>query len=200
VPVLLGTDVPELDQLLGIVNSPEPEQCLMVVTRAQALKQAENSTVRESEQQCGGSHILRRRNNPLLAVSLMMNCFERLPEACRVPTISENSTAGSHTPLGISGDDLRRLQWEDATLTKGYESVTNFDYPPGGSHYWRDGLLCRQWKPSKRAPELVIEQIVLPEQCRTKVLELAQSIPLSGHLGKDKTRERISHLVWSRCR
>jgi len=35
VPVLLGTDVPELHQLLGIMNLPvSSEQCLMVVTRA----------------------------------------------------------------------------------------------------------------------------------------------------------------------
>ena len=40
-PVLLGTDMPELNQLLGI-SSPVPnEQSLMVVTRAQALRQSE---------------------------------------------------------------------------------------------------------------------------------------------------------------
>jgi len=76
-------------------------------------------------------------------------------------------------------------------LTKARESVTNLNYPPVGSYYWRDGQLYRH---GSKAPELII---VLPEQCRTKVLELAHSIPLAGHLDKDKTRQIISkHFFW----
>ena len=32
---------------------------------------------------------------------------------------------------------------------------------------------------------------MLPLQCRKEVLELAHSIPLAGHLGKDKTARRV---------
>jgi len=35
------------------------------------------------------------------------------------------------------------------------------------------------------------EQLVLPNQCRRVVIELAHSIPLAGHMGKNKTIGRI---------
>ena len=56
VPVLLGTDVPELDKLLGRVDVPgnSPAENLIVVIRALSLKQAqEDLTIAEREQQCG---------------------------------------------------------------------------------------------------------------------------------------------------
>ena len=40
--------------------------------------------------------------------------------------------------------------------------------------------------------KLLIEQLALPVQCHSKVLEMAHSIPLAGHLGKDKTRQRMA--------
>ena len=51
---LLGTDVPEINQFLGISSPIPSEQSLTVASRAQALRQAEEyCTIRESEQQCG---------------------------------------------------------------------------------------------------------------------------------------------------
>ena len=91
-------------------------------------------------------------------------------------------------PLSASTDELRRLQREDTTLAGARKFATNPDSFSVGQFYWNDGLLYHQWKPSKKAPELVIKQLVLPVQCRSKVLKLAHNIPLAGHLGKDKTR------------
>ena len=36
-----------------------------------------------------------------------------------------------------------------------------------------------------------IEQLVLPQSCRQTVLEVAHQIPLAGHLGKNKTADRV---------
>ena len=36
-----------------------------------------------------------------------------------------------------------------------------------------------------------VNQLVLSMQCREKVLVLAHGVPLAGHLGKEKTRQRI---------
>ena len=36
-----------------------------------------------------------------------------------------------------------------------------------------------------------MNQLLLPKQCRQKVLQLAHSIPLSGHMGRDRTLQRI---------
>jgi len=69
--------------------------------------------------------------------------------------------------------------------------------PSEGQYYWRDGLLYHQWKPLQKAPELVIEQLVLLVQCHSKVLELAHSIMLAGHLGKEKPRQKVAqHFFW----
>lgn len=53
----------------------------------------------------------------------------------------------------------------------------------------REGLLYRRWIPPRGGEE--VEQLVLPKVCRTTVLELAHSIPMAEHLGKEKTTKRI---------
>ena len=56
----------------------------------------------------------------------------------------------------------------------------------------KDGLIYRRWMPPGRhEEELMVEQLVLPRKCRRVVLELAHSIPLAGHMGKNKTAQRI---------
>ena len=199
VPVLLGTDVPELDKLLGIadVRPYTSEQSLMVVTRAQSLRQTqEDVAMEESEQQCGvkpsvplvGSEFdeelfLLTRDKPKKTRSQKRaDCQHHQTLAQQAPT----------PPLSVSTDELRRLQREDTTLAGARKFATNPDSLSVGDFYWNDGLLYHQWKPSKKAPELVIEQLVLPVQCCSKVLELAHNIPLAGHLGKDKTRQRVA--------
>ena len=49
----------------------------------------------------------------------------------------------------------------------------------------REGLLYRQWK-LLGGEEDVVDQLVLPVQCRRTVLEMAHNIPMTGHLGKKK--------------
>ena len=55
----------------------------------------------------------------------------------------------------------------------------------------QDGLLYHMWTPKKKPGEAV-EQLVLPEQFHQIVCKLAHTIPLAGHLGRDKTVKRIS--------
>ena len=55
----------------------------------------------------------------------------------------------------------------------------------------RDGLLYWRWTPPGQGEEAQIEQLVLPQECRKAVLELGHQIPLAGHLGKQKTQQRI---------
>ena len=55
----------------------------------------------------------------------------------------------------------------------------------------RGGLLYRRWTPAKRRVEREIEQLILPEKCRRTVLKLAHRIPIAGHLGSEKTRQRL---------
>ena len=93
---------------------------------------------------------------------------------------------------------LRELQQKDTSLAKVHQSAnSNVDGTTDKSYYWHDGLLYRQWKPHGQDAERMVNQLVLPEQCRGKALSLAHSIPLAGHLGKKKTRQRImQHFYW----
>ena len=51
------------------------------------------------------------------------------------------------------------------------------------------------WTP--KDSEETIEQLILPKQCHQTVCKLAHTIPLAGHLGRDKTIKRITkHFYW----
>jgi len=54
-----------------------------------------------------------------------------------------------------------------------------------------DALLYHLWTPQKQPMEIV-EQLVLPEQFHQIVCKLGHTIPLVGHLGRDKITRRIS--------
>ena len=93
-----------------------------------------------------------------------------------------------------SRDQLRIAQSEDTSLDKVRSLVQ--DYPGKQSSYFilKSGILYRIYvTPSEEE----IHQIVLPQKYRSMVLELAHDIPLSGHLGIKKTRDRIlQHYFW----
>ena len=62
----------------------------------------------------------------------------------------------------------------------------------GAGFFFRDGVLHRRWVPRGRdEAEMVVEQLVLPKRCRPTVLKLAHDIPLAGHMGKNKTAQRV---------
>ena len=54
----------------------------------------------------------------------------------------------------------------------------------------RDRVLYRVWTP-RAEPDTEVEQLVLPRSYRARVLEMAHRLPMSGHLGRDKTAQRI---------
>ena len=59
----------------------------------------------------------------------------------------------------------------------------------------QNGLWYHLWTP-KHSKE-TIEQLILPKQCHQNVCKLAHTIPLAGHLGRDKTVKRITkHFYW----
>ena len=101
-------------------------------------------------------------------------------------------------PLGVSIAELKELQQTDGTLSKVRLTANNDGAPSTDKpYYWQDNLLYRQWRPHGDAADAVVNQLVLPQQCREKVLSLAHGIPLAGHLGKEKTRKRImQHFYW----
>ena len=53
-----------------------------------------------------------------------------------------------------------------------------------------EGLLCCVWRP-RESPHITYELIVLPRKYRRQVIRLARYIPFPGHLGREKTAQRI---------
>ena len=91
--------------------------------------------------------------------------------------------------LDISKPELRKLQDEDPMIqelkAKNPEVIEE-----------RNGLWYHLWKP-RQHPEKIVEQLLLPKQYYQVICKLAHTIPLAGHLGRDKTVKRITrHFYW----
>lgn len=89
---------------------------------------------------------------------------------------------------------LIELQKTDETLDKVKSYVSDVHDNPASYFIYNSDLLYRVYtKPSGE----VIQQIVLPSKLRGTVLSLGHDIPLAGHLGNKKTRDRImQHFFW----
>ena len=61
-------------------------------------------------------------------------------------------------------------------------------------YYVENGVLMRKWQPLHSGQNegwRVVNQIVVPEQCRQEILHLAHEAPMVGHLGINKTYQKI---------
>lgn len=67
-------------------------------------------------------------------------------------------------------------------------------------YFMKNGILMRKWRPSTMSVNeewLVRYQIVIPKTYQPEVLSLAHETPLSGHLGINKTYQKIiTHFYW----
>ena len=53
-----------------------------------------------------------------------------------------------------------------------------------------NGVLCHVWRP-RDSQDTVYEQVVLPKRYHQQVIGLAHDVPFAGHLGREKTAQRI---------
>ena len=67
-------------------------------------------------------------------------------------------------------------------------------------YFMKNGILMRKWRPSDVSVDDTWQartQIVIPKAYRSEVLSLAHETPLSGHLGVNKTYQKIiNHFYW----
>ncbi|MGL4646512.1 MAG: integrase zinc binding domain-containing protein, partial [Cetobacterium sp.] len=101
----------------------------------------------------------------------------------------------------ISREVLIDAQKNDATLQKCRASAGNLLSPRNQQFCWCDEVLMRKWSSMLNAEQVddwnVVHQIVLPSQFRQHVLRLAHDHPWSGHLGVNKTYNRVlQHFFW----
>ena len=100
--------------------------------------------------------------------------------------------APAHSALEIGADEMKTLQAADATLNAVREAADGHPCSAGIGFFRRDGLLFRRWTPPGHdKQDMSVEQLVLPVQCRRTVLQVAHDIPMSGHLGKEKTAQSV---------
>ena len=103
------------------------------------------------------------------------------------------------SPLEATVQHIKQWQAQDSTLQKARETVGEGDSKDRVGFYYEDGLLYRKWRPdgSAEGDLRTCKQLVLPQQCRQQVLRLAHDVPLAGHMGIARTKERI--LQWYYC-
>ena len=206
VPVLLGRDVPGFDQLLGVDqcgDSTKAAKVVAVTTRSQRRQEELSEVERMARERESGAMpssleeavmpfseldddlFTESRGRPKLTKSQ-----KRGNKRKRFPRMQEDP---AEHPLEVSREDLVDLQETDKSLEPVWRQVQ--ENPDGvssrGGFFMRDGVLYRTWMPVGGEAWREVEQLVLPQQCRRAVLELAHSIPLAGHLGKKKTAQRL---------
>ena len=206
VAVLLGKEVPEFAQLLGKGRASsglgkQQGEALVVVTCAQAQQNLEEELLRREKELLAGakpSTVEERTGEPEAQT-------DGIEQAVQTPPLTKDQRRWLHQqcaedyeqggvsrhPLEISAAVLKELQEKDASLAKIRKAADGHPNSAGIGFFHREGLLHRRWTPPGRGEESEVEQLVLPQECRQAVLELDHEIPLAGHLGKEKIRQRI---------
>ena len=106
----------------------------------------------------------------------------------------------------VNREQLIDLQDNDddlATIREQATSESEASQEPVG-YYRKTGVLMRRWRPPDAQCNeewRVVNQVVVPKQLRGEVLRLAHEGPLAGHLGINKTQQRIlQHFYWPSLR
>ena len=102
----------------------------------------------------------------------------------------EDSPDGCSSYINITAEKLKDLQEQDEILA----AVRALAQKAGGSRgefFKRNKLLYRRWIPKGRGEEMEVEQLVLPKECRQVALEMSHDIPIAGHQGRDRTKQRL---------
>lgn len=89
-------------------------------------------------------------------------------------------------------------QKSDVTLEKIYREATGIAPEESDGYFFTNGVLMhRKYRTNERNGTRYVDRIVVPESYRNEILRVGHTIPLSGHMGRNKTVERISaHFFW----
>ena len=114
----------------------------------------------------------------------------------------EEDTSDSEPKIGADEenfmlrDNLIVFQEKDPSLSEIWDQVVSESEVEVASvcYYKLKGVLMRKWQPLDARPSecwRVVNQIVVPKQYCNKVLHLAHGAPMAGHLGFNKTHQKI---------
>jgi hypothetical protein len=206
VGVLLGTDVPQLSELLiRREESPNDPEKAMIMTRAQAREKKEREDdEKRKEQECGvfSNQLMddgRGKEEQWLR-DMHENLFNKPREKRKLSRAMKREAKRVYNwskggpNLSVEVEKFKQLQKTDPTLESVRKEAceTNTMHCQSTYLYWNDGTLYRHWiPPGREGEEMAVEQLVLPAQCRDVVLTIAHSIPLAGHLSMRKSIHSI---------
>ena len=100
----------------------------------------------------------------------------------------------------LNAGQIRTLQQDDPTLSlvmkKVDRDLTDLSDLANGTYFVKGGLMYRRWVNTVQGGQKV-DQLVVPQLCRAGLLSMAHAIPLAGHMGIEKSRERLlTHFFW----
>ena len=102
--------------------------------------------------------------------------------------------------------DLIKNQHADKELHTMFQRSVNADEAKLESegYYTNNGVLVRKWRPPQVPAEddwAEYHQIVVPQSYRPEILSMAHETPLAGHLGVNKTYNKMAkHFYWPRMK
>ena len=215
--VLLGTDVLKL----SLLRVREWRKALMVVTRSQAQR-LQRAAHAEQGKSSDSSGRLRLAQKPEVAMTREQQVEEKSvspgPDSSEQSVLSGEFNFDDDMFLDDraltprkSRSDKRKDWYRWACLMRLQGDIPNVEMTKQELRTLQDevmgiqdmirrrpkqfvelgGLLYHLWTSKPQLGETV-EQLVLPEQFHAIVCKLAHTIPLAGHLGRDKTAKKIS--------
>ena len=198
VSVILGWDFPLMETFLKQDTGDKIEDA-MVLTRAQKRKQElQNSSDEEKDRLSGaeGHKILAEDVSDTTwpfddSVFVGGRVKEKKSRKQRREELARHQVGLEAVTTNLKDQHLVKLMKEDESLSEIRSMAAGKTSRVVEGFYEENGLVHRKWLPSGRTEDMVIDQLVLPSQCRSQVLELAHSVPLAGHLGRKKTEQRI---------
>ena len=98
--------------------------------------------------------------------------------------------------LDRNRSQLIKDQKADVTLRN--LSISNSPPKDNDGYYYKDGvLLHRKYTRYPRDGISYVDRVVAPEAYRPEILRVGHSLPMAGHMGQEKTYQRVSrHFFW----
>ena len=191
----LVTDTPSCDQTPDLIEKEIPDlypSC--VVTRAmsnKAILNAHNADVDLSDtiiNQSFNDQVSQTVNNSLPKAETDLSTFFQHPNDHVSDKMSRSKfTHEQQTDPEISDLFHKALSEEEASHVP-------------VCYYTKNGVLMRKWRPPDVPADdewTVSHQVVVPRSYRSEILNMAHETPMSGHLGVNKTYNKIlNHFFW----
>ena len=188
---------------------------LQVVTEQEVIKKVDGDMEATSHifPACAVTRAMAKEMNKTESEDLLVNLADTFMSHCEGENITESMShltppKDQETDFVISErDKLIEEQMNDPDVARLAQEAVDDDDELGISpecFFKQSGVLMRKWRP-RDVPATdtwrTLYQIVVPQSKRQDVLSMAHETPLAGHLGVNKTYQRVlNHFYWRKLR